>query len=108
MMSKVLSWFRLVRELRRVADHVLAEGRAFDASGVWARGRTSIHSPSNHQRDSPTSVHLVGFQSEASATGLQNNVQLGFLPFLEYPIFLTYALLQTSDWIGDRLRSRVA
>jgi stearoyl-CoA desaturase (delta-9 desaturase) len=31
---KLLSWFRLVRELRRVPDHVLAEGQAFDASAA--------------------------------------------------------------------------
>ena len=29
---KVLSWFRLVRELRRVPEHVLAEGLALDAA----------------------------------------------------------------------------
>ncbi|HWY07295.1 MAG TPA: fatty acid desaturase [Candidatus Acidoferrales bacterium] len=31
---KLLSWFRLVRDLRRVPDHVLAEGQAFDASAA--------------------------------------------------------------------------
>jgi len=31
---KVLSWFRLVRELRRVPAHVLAEGQALDASSA--------------------------------------------------------------------------
>jgi stearoyl-CoA desaturase (delta-9 desaturase) len=31
---KLLSWFGLVRELRRVPDHVLAEGQAFDASAA--------------------------------------------------------------------------
>src|ERR1700756_3549095 len=31
---KLLSWFHLVRELRRVPDHILAEGQALDASAA--------------------------------------------------------------------------
>jgi stearoyl-CoA desaturase (delta-9 desaturase) len=31
---KLLSWFRLVRELRRVPEHVLAEGQSFDTSAA--------------------------------------------------------------------------
>jgi stearoyl-CoA desaturase (delta-9 desaturase) len=31
-MLRIFSWFGLVRELRRVPDHVLAEGQAFDAA----------------------------------------------------------------------------
>jgi stearoyl-CoA desaturase (Delta-9 desaturase) len=31
---KVLSWFRIVRELRRVPEHILAEGQALDAASV--------------------------------------------------------------------------
>ena len=33
---KVLSWFRIVRELRKVPEHILAEGLAFDASAASA------------------------------------------------------------------------
>ncbi len=33
---KVLSWFRVVRELRKVPDHVLAEGIALDAAAASA------------------------------------------------------------------------
>ena len=31
---KVLSWFRIVRELRRVPERILAEGHALDASAA--------------------------------------------------------------------------
>jgi stearoyl-CoA desaturase (Delta-9 desaturase) len=31
---KVLSWFKLVHELRRVPDHILAEGQALDAAAL--------------------------------------------------------------------------
>jgi stearoyl-CoA desaturase (delta-9 desaturase) len=31
---KILSWFRIVRELRKVPDHVLAEGQALDAASA--------------------------------------------------------------------------
>jgi phosphonate transport system permease protein len=37
-----------------------------------------------------------------------NNVQLGFYPRLSTLILLTYALVLASDWIGERLRLRVA
>ncbi len=40
--------------------------------------------------------------------GIYNNVQLGFYPRLSTLILLTYALVLTSDWIGERLRLRVA
>jgi len=33
---KVLSWFRIVRDLRKVPEHVLAEGHAFDAAAASA------------------------------------------------------------------------
>jgi len=33
---KVLSWFGIVRELRKVPEHVLAEGRALDAAAASA------------------------------------------------------------------------
>jgi hypothetical protein len=33
---KVLSWFRIVRELRKVPEHVLAEGLALDAAAAPA------------------------------------------------------------------------
>jgi len=39
---------------------------------------------------------------------IYNNVQLGFYPRLSTLILLTYALVLTSDWIGERLRLRVA
>jgi len=31
---KVLSWFRIVRELRRVPDRILAEGHALDVTAA--------------------------------------------------------------------------
>ncbi len=39
---------------------------------------------------------------------IHNNVQLVFYPRLSTLILLTYALVLTSDWIGERLRLRVA
>ena len=37
-----------------------------------------------------------------------NNVQLVFYPRLSTLILMTYPLVLTSDWIGERLRLRVA
>jgi len=39
---------------------------------------------------------------------IYNNVQLGFYPRLSTLILIVYALVLTSDWIGERLRLRVA
>jgi phosphonate transport system permease protein len=39
---------------------------------------------------------------------IYNNMQLGFYPRLSTLILLVYALVLTSDWIGERLRLRVA
>jgi len=39
---------------------------------------------------------------------IYNNVQLGFYPRLSTLILLIYALVLVSDWIGERLRLRVA
>ena len=39
---------------------------------------------------------------------IYNNVQLGFYPRLSTLILLIYALVLASDWIGERLRLRVA
>jgi phosphonate transport system permease protein len=41
-------------------------------------------------------------------TGDYNNMQLGFYPRLSTLILLVYALVLASDWIGERLRLRVA
>ena len=41
-------------------------------------------------------------------TGDSQQRAVGFLPSLEYPYPLTYSLVLTSDWIGERLRLRVA
>jgi ABC-type phosphate/phosphonate transport system permease subunit len=39
---------------------------------------------------------------------IYNNMQLGFYPRLSTLILLVYALVPTSDWIGEGLRLRVA
>ncbi len=39
---------------------------------------------------------------------IYNNMQLGFYPRLSTLILLVYALILTSDWIGERLRLKVA
>jgi phosphonate transport system permease protein len=39
---------------------------------------------------------------------IHNNVQLVFYPRLSTLILMTYPLVLTSDWIGERLRLRVA
>jgi phosphonate transport system permease protein len=39
---------------------------------------------------------------------IYNNVQLGFYPRLSTLILLIYTLVLASDWIGERLRLRVA
>jgi ABC-type phosphate/phosphonate transport system permease subunit len=39
---------------------------------------------------------------------IYNNVQLGFYNRLSTLIILIYALVLASDWIGERLRLRVA
>ena len=53
-----------------------------------------------------TILGLVGGGGLGQA--IYNNVQLGFYPRLTTLIFLVYALVLTSDWIGERLRLRVA
>ena len=53
-----------------------------------------------------TILGLVGGGGLGQA--IYNNVQLGFYPRLSTLILLTYALVFTSDWIGERLRLRVA
>jgi ABC-type phosphate/phosphonate transport system permease subunit len=50
----------------------------------------------------PTILGLVGGGGLGQA--IHNNVQLGFLPRLGTLNLLTYALVLTSDWIGERLR----
>jgi hypothetical protein len=53
-----------------------------------------------------TILGLVGGGGLGQA--IYNNVQLGFYPRLSTLILLVYALVLTSDWIGERLRLRVA
>jgi phosphonate transport system permease protein len=53
-----------------------------------------------------TILGLVGGGGLGQA--IYNNVQLGFYPRLSTLILLIYALVLTSDWIGERLRMRVA
>jgi phosphonate transport system permease protein len=53
-----------------------------------------------------TILGLVGGGGLGQA--IYNNVQLGFYARLSTLILLTYALVLTSDWIGERLRLRVA
>jgi phosphonate transport system permease protein len=53
-----------------------------------------------------TILGLVGGGGLGQA--IYNNVQLGFYPRLSTLILLIYALVLTSDWIGQRLRMRVA
>lgn len=53
-----------------------------------------------------TILGLVGGGGLGQA--IYNNVQLGFYPRLSTLILLIYALVLTSDWIGERLRIRVA
>jgi ABC-type phosphate/phosphonate transport system permease subunit len=52
----------------------------------------------------------VGWLVGGGALGqaIYNNMQLGFYPRLSTLILLVYALVLTSDWIGERLRLRVA
>ena len=53
-----------------------------------------------------TILGLVGGGGLGQA--IYNNVQLGFYPRLSTLILLVYALVLASDWIGERLRLRVA
>jgi phosphonate transport system permease protein len=53
-----------------------------------------------------TILGLVGGGGLGQA--IYNNLQLGFYPRLSTLILLIYALVLTSDWIGERLRMRVA
>jgi len=53
-----------------------------------------------------TILGLVGGGGLGQA--IYNNVQLGFYPRLSTLILVVYALVLTSDWIGERLRLRVA
>jgi phosphonate transport system permease protein len=53
-----------------------------------------------------TILGLVGGGGLGQA--IYNNVQLGFYPRLTTLIFLIYALVLASDWIGEQLRLRVA
>jgi phosphonate transport system permease protein len=53
-----------------------------------------------------TILGLVGGGGLGQA--IYNNMQLGFYPRLSTLILLVYALVLTSDWIGERLRLRVA
>ena len=53
-----------------------------------------------------TILGLVGGGGLGQA--IYNNVQLGFYPRLTTLILLVYALVLASDWIGERLRLRVA
>jgi len=53
-----------------------------------------------------TMLGLVGGGGLGQA--IYNNVQLGFYPRLTTLILLIYALVLTSDWIGERLRLNVA
>ena len=53
-----------------------------------------------------TILGLVGGGGLGQA--IYNNVQLGFYPRLSTLVLLVYALVLTSDWIGERLRLRVA
>ena len=57
-------------------------------------------------------AHQQGILNLASGGGLgqaiYNNLQLGFYTRLSTLILLIYALVLTSDWIGERLRLRVA
>ena len=52
-----------------------------------------------------TILGLVGGGGLGQA--IYNNVQLGFYPRLSTLVLLVYALVLTSDWIGERLRLRV-
>jgi phosphonate transport system permease protein len=53
-----------------------------------------------------TILGLVGGGGLGQA--IYNNVQLGFYPRLSTLILLIYALVLATDWIGERLRMRVA
>ena len=53
-----------------------------------------------------TILGLVGGGGLGQA--IYNNVQLGFYPRLSTLILLIYALVLISDWIGERLRLRIA
>ena len=53
-----------------------------------------------------TILGLVGGGGLGQA--IYNNVQLGFYPRLTTLILLTYVLVLTSDWVGERFRLRVA
>ena len=53
-----------------------------------------------------TIIGLVGGGGLGQA--IYNNVQLGFYPRLSTLILLIYVLVLASDWIGERLRIRVA
>jgi len=59
--------------------------------------------------DEPASFHNFGARRGwGLGKAIYNNVQLGFYPRLNTLILLVYALVLTSDWIGERLRLRVA
>ncbi len=78
--------------------------------GIWPQARPLLSSYTVLRWEmnlrASTILGLVGGGGLGQA--IYNNVQLGFYPRLSTLILLVYALVLTSDWIGERLRLRVA
>lgn len=77
---------------------------------IWPQARPLLSSYSVLRWETnlraSTILGLVGGGGLGQA--IYNNVQLGFYPRLTTLILLVYALVLTSDWIGERLRLSVA
>jgi ABC-type methionine transport system permease subunit len=77
---------------------------------IWPQARPLLSSHTELRWEmnlrASTILGLVGGGRRGQA--IYNNVQLGFYPRLSTLILLVYALVLTSDWIGEPLRLRVA
>ncbi len=77
--------------------------------GIWPQARPMLRNYTLLRWEAnlrvSTILGLVGGGGLGQA--IYNNIQLGFYPRVATMILLVYALVVTSDWIGDRLRGRV-
>jgi len=77
--------------------------------GIWPQARPMLRNYTLLRWEAnlrvSTILGLVGGGGLGQA--IYNNIQLGFYPRVATMILLVYALVITSDWIGDRLRGRV-
>lgn len=76
--------------------------------GIWPQARPMLTSYTVLRWETnlrvSTILGLVGGGGLGQA--IYNNVQLGFYPRVTTLIVIVYALVITTDWIGDRMRSR--